>query len=98
MRERNEMFARAAAQHGVITTSQLVAAGVSRRAVERLLDEGAMRRVHRGVYLVGPVESPLAPAMAAVLTAGPGAVLSHHAAAGLWELLPRVEGVIDVTV
>lgn len=34
--------------------------------------------------------------MAAVLAAGPGAVLSHHSAATLWELRPSSRGAIDV--
>lgn len=36
--------------------------------------------------------------MAAVLACGPGAVLSHGAAAVLWELLRPLEGPIDATV
>lgn len=36
--------------------------------------------------------------MAAVLACGPEAVLSHHAAAALWKLLPPPHGPVDVTV
>lgn len=36
--------------------------------------------------------------MAAVLSCGPGAVLSHRAAIGLWELRPPPSGRLDVTV
>src|SRR4051812_27592550 len=36
--------------------------------------------------------------MGAVLAAGPGAVLSHRSAAGLWRIRPWREGNIDVTV
>jgi len=36
--------------------------------------------------------------MAAVLAGGPGAVLSHRAAAALWELRPAPSGLIDITV
>jgi very-short-patch-repair endonuclease len=35
--------------------------------------------------------------MAAVLAGGPEAVLSHHAAAALWDLRPNPQGRIDVT-
>lgn len=36
--------------------------------------------------------------MAAVLAAGPGALLSHRAAAALWELRPPSSGAVDVVV
>lgn len=36
--------------------------------------------------------------MAAVLACGPGAALSHRSAAELWELLPRRDGPVHVTV
>jgi hypothetical protein len=35
--------------------------------------------------------------MAAVLAAGPGAVLSHRSAAALWDLRPNARGRVDVT-
>jgi very-short-patch-repair endonuclease len=54
--------------------------------------------MHRGVYLVGLLESPYSPLMAATLAAGPGAVLSHYAAAVLWGLVAARDGPIDVTV
>ena len=44
-----------------------------------------MRR-YRGVYLVGPLRSPLTEPMAAVLALGDGALLSHYPAAVLWGL------------
>ena len=59
---------------------------------------GWLRRMHRGVYLVGPLEAPHSRAMAATLAAGAGAVLSHYSAAVLWGLRPPREGPTDVTV
>ncbi len=50
------------------------------------------------MYLVGPLEGPHSRAMAAVLAVGPGALLSHDAAAALWGLRPPQKGPIDVTV
>jgi very-short-patch-repair endonuclease len=54
-----------------------------------------MRRLHTGVYAVGPIESPQARVMAAVLAcsggrgaAQDGALVSHRTAAGLWRLSP----------
>jgi very-short-patch-repair endonuclease len=60
---------------------------------------GRLLRVHRGVYAVGHGRlSQHGRWLAAVLAAGPGAVLSHAAALTLWQLRPRRLGPIDVTV
>ncbi len=52
------------------------------------------------MYLLGPTRPPHAREMAAVLACGPRAVLSHVAAAHLWQLLPHPAppGPVDVTV
>jgi very-short-patch-repair endonuclease len=58
-----------------------------------------LHRVHRGVYAVGyPTERLEARWMAALLACGPSAVLSHRAAAALWNLLRPMEGPVDVSV
>ncbi|MBW3534508.1 MAG: type IV toxin-antitoxin system AbiEi family antitoxin domain-containing protein [Gemmatimonadetes bacterium] len=90
----------AARQQGVVTRAQLLEAGLRPGAVDRRLKAGQLRRLHRGVYLVGPLMPVRAREMAAVLASGPGAVLSHASAAALWELLPaRGDTVrVDVTV
>src|SRR4051812_20041120 len=59
---------------------------------------GWLRRMHRGVYLVGPIEPPLACAMAATLAGGPGSLLSHRPAAVLWALLPGPGHAMHITV
>lgn len=75
----------AADQHGVVTTRQVAALGVSERAVSRRAAAGRLHRVHRGVYAVGhPVLTGHGRLMAAVLAGGEGAVLSHASAAALW--------------
>lgn len=56
--------------------------------VTRRLQRGWLRRLHRGVYAVGALESPLTAPAAALLALGPGAVLSHRTAAVIWGLLP----------
>jgi very-short-patch-repair endonuclease len=76
-------------QHGVITRAQLVSLGLEPRAIDRRVRAGKLRRLHRGVYLLGVVVPPLARELAAVLACGPGAFLSHRSAAGLWQLLPH---------
>lgn len=79
-------------RHGVVTTAELFEAGFSEGAVARLVAKGWLRRLHRGVYLVGALETPLTKPAAALLATGPNAVLSHRTAATLWELLPARAG------
>ena len=83
-------------QRGVVTSAQLVALGRSHRWIEGRVARGWLRRLHRGVYLVGPVEAEHALAMAAVL-AVPGSVLSHYPAAVLHAMRPAREGPMHVT-
>jgi predicted transcriptional regulator of viral defense system len=85
-------------RHGVISSSELARAGLSRRAVSHRVGRGWLHRMHRGVYLVGPLEAPLSRAAGAVLAIGDGAVLSHHSAAAAWELLAHRAGPIAVTL
>src|SRR6185369_16622194 len=89
----------AARQHGVVTRKQIEATGLGSKAIAGRLARGQLHRVHRGVYAVGH----RAPSwhgrwMAAVLACGEGAVLSHHSAAALWELLRPIAGPIHVSV
>jgi very-short-patch-repair endonuclease len=85
-------------QHAVVSLEQLVAASISRDEVRHRVEQGWLRRVHRGVYLVGPLESPHSHAMAAVLAYGGGTLLSHYPAAVLWGLRPPPAHTMHVTV
>lgn len=87
----------AALQHGSVSRAQALASGLSDRAVEHRLATGRWSAIHRGVYLVGPIEGPLTRHAAALLACGPGAVLSHRTAAALWGL-PVTPRAIEVTV
>lgn len=78
----------ARSQHGVVTRHQMVACGYTARRVEGALSRGEARRLHLGVYLLGPTLAFHTQALAAVLACAPGAVLSHRAAAHLYKLLP----------
>ena len=93
--EETPAFARIVAvgsrKHGIVDLRDLEQAGVSRSTILLWVRSGRLHRIHRGVYSIVP------PAMladegrwlAAVLACGPGAVLSHAAAAELLGLIER---------
>jgi hypothetical protein len=72
-------------QWGLVTAAQLVALGVARETISRWTQDGYLHQVHPRVYAVGHqaggVERDHA---AALLYAGPGAMLSH--ATAIWWL------------
>jgi hypothetical protein len=88
-----------ALQQGVITRRQALATGLTDKAIAVRLDGGRWQRLHTGVYATfsGQVPRP-ATLWAAVLRAGPRAVLSHQTAAELYGLLDTAAPVIHVTV
>jgi very-short-patch-repair endonuclease len=91
----------AAAQHGVVTRAQLLAAGVAPGRINRRLRDGRLVAVHAGVFRVGLQSGPRAAELAAVLACGRGAVLSHGSAAALWLLAPPSgpgDGSVHVTL
>jgi hypothetical protein len=83
------LVARARRQHGVLTFDQLRAAGLGPHAIEGRVARGWLRRVHRGVYAVGALESELTAPTAALAAYGRNAVISHRTAAVIWGLLPH---------
>lgn len=79
----------AAAQHGVVARRQLLAAGVTHSMIKTRAASGRLIRLHQGVYAVGHAHLTRdGHWMAAVLAAGPGALLSHRDAAALHGLRP----------
>ncbi len=85
-------------QHGPVARWQLAALGLRRGAVQRRIARAQLRPHHRGVYVVGHKQLSIeGHFMAAVLACAPDAVLSHHAAAALWDLRPNPQSLIDVT-
>ena len=88
----------AAHRHGVVTLADLAAAGLARGAVVHRIAEGRLRRLHRGVFLLGPLHGTWTREVAAVLAVGYGAALSHHSAAAFWGIRPGRAGDVDVTV
>ena len=86
-------------QHGAVSTAQLNAAGLGPNAIAGRVERGWLRRVHQGVYVVGPLESGLTRPAAALLAAGEQAALSHRTAAVIWGLLTeRPADPVDVTL
>jgi very-short-patch-repair endonuclease len=89
----------AARQHGVVTRAQLRELGMSDDAIEYRVRRGRLHRVHRGVYAVGrPQLTRHGVLIAAVLSCGPGAALSHNAAGEVLGIRRRRVGPIDVSV
>ena len=70
-------------QHGVVARSQLLRAGLQRRAVDHLIAAGTLIPLYRGVYAVGhrPVGPRSRDMAVALLANGP---VAWHSAAGLW--------------
>jgi very-short-patch-repair endonuclease len=86
-------------QHGVVTRSQLLGAGVSGRAIDRRVEWQLLRPLHRGVYVLGHrALRREAWWMAAVLAAGPDAALSYRSAAELWGIRSSSRRRIEVSV
>ena len=89
----------ASRQHGVITREQLLGLGASAEQVQRWLRAGRLRRLHRGVYLVGAVAPERAFEHAAALACGDCAYASHQTAPTLHRLpLPDRPTAVHVTV
>jgi very-short-patch-repair endonuclease len=85
-------------QHGVIARAQLLDLGLHSQAITHRIATGRLHQVRRGVYAVGrPQLTQHGRWMAAVLSCGPRAVLSHGSAARLWEIGSE-RGRIEVSV
>jgi very-short-patch-repair endonuclease len=86
-------------QEDVVTRAQLLALGLSSDAIKHRLRKGRLHRLWPGVYAVGsPQVSQRGLWMAAVLSCGEGAALSHEDAAELLEMGPPAAHEIEVSV
>src|SRR4051812_19573449 len=78
----------AAGQFGVVDSDELAACGLDKDAVARRVRDARLHPLYKRVYAVGHPNVPIrGRLLAAVKACGPGAVLSHFAAAVLWGLL-----------
>jgi very-short-patch-repair endonuclease len=91
-------IALARGQQALITRAQLVDVGHTDDAIRHRVRKGWLRRLYRGVYLVGAIETAYSQPMGAVLAYGAGALLSHDAAAVLWVVRPAPATTMHVTV
>jgi very-short-patch-repair endonuclease len=91
---------RAARQQTLITHQQLLALGVTKRAIHRAVRRKRLYPRHRGIYSIVPplAMPPLAREQGAVLACGANAYLSHHSAAAVWGIRPPERPGTDVTV
>jgi very-short-patch-repair endonuclease len=88
----------ARSQHGVVARAQLMERGLSSKAIVHRIHTGRLHPLWRGVYAVGrPDVDQRGRWMAAVLSCGPRALLSHRGAAALWGLARATAG-IDIVV
>jgi very-short-patch-repair endonuclease len=75
-------MALAGKQHGVVARWQLIAMGMTPRAIKYRIERGRLHPVFKAVYAVGrPQVTRLGRWMAAVLACGDGAALSHGSTA-----------------
>jgi hypothetical protein len=86
-------------QSGVVSRQQAVDAGLTEKAIEWRLQAEHWRQLHRGVYATFTgAPSRQARLWAAVLRAGPGAVLSHESAAEIHELIDKPSSRVHISV
>jgi hypothetical protein len=86
-------------QRGIARRGQAVDAGMSAQAIQWRLSSGKWRRLHHGVYATFTGEAPREAVLrAALLRAGPGAMLSHETAAEIQGLSDKPSSRIHVIV
>ncbi len=89
----------AQSQSGAVSRHQLLDAGLNSQSIFRRLERGRWQQLHRGVYAVFTGPPPRETWLwAALLRAGPGAVLSHLSAAEMHGLIDHPGESIYVTV
>jgi very-short-patch-repair endonuclease len=86
-------------QLNLITTQQLLAAGVTETMITVRRRRALLHRVHRGVYLFGTdVMLPAAPELAAVLACGEDALAGRRSALSLLAVIPQWHGAVEITL
>jgi very-short-patch-repair endonuclease len=94
-----EVLELAGGQHGVVTRAQLLQLGWSEAAVKHAVDVRRLHQVRRGVFAAGrPGLDQHGEWMAAVLSCGPSAVLSHSSAAAAWGIERVRKGPVEISM
>jgi very-short-patch-repair endonuclease len=89
----------AARQLSVITTRQLLLAGLGPGAVAGRRKRGLLTPLHRGVYLWGGgIALPGGRELAGCLACGRPSYASHTSAGALWEMIAPRSGPVEITV
>lgn len=79
------LIERVAEQHGIVTSHDLLEAGLTRHAVNQLSQQRVLKRQHSGVYLVGTSALTFEARCVAACLADDEAVITGPAAARLWK-------------
>ena len=86
-------------QHGVFSRAQAMECGLSSDTIDRRVSSAAWERLYPGIYRLAGVRATWKQSLlAACLGWGTGAVISHRAAAALWELPGFSPGTIELIV
>lgn len=84
---------------GIITIDDLESIGINQRQIVRLVNEGELRRLHRGqVYCIGSAHLDLEAEIIAVCLAVPSGWISGITAANYWGMRGVPRGRIEITV
>ena len=98
----SERFQRAietfAAKGGVMRMAEAVEAGISRKSLYAMLDEGVVERLSRGVYRLTALPSLEAPDLVTVLTRVPDGVICLVSALAFHELTTQIPHAVDVAI
>jgi very-short-patch-repair endonuclease len=87
----------AAGQHSLFTRRQALDAGLTRRQLERRVDDGKLLRPQRTVYAFASAPVTFEQSVLAACLAT-GGVASHRTAAALWDLRGLERPVVEITV
>lgn len=97
-RSHRELAELAREQRGVVSLEQLEQLGYAIGTVKNAIAVGRLHPVYRGVYAVGHEGiSRHGQCIAAALSCGHEALLSHRSAAWLWRMTKRWQSIVEVT-
>ncbi|MFQ5479168.1 MAG: type IV toxin-antitoxin system AbiEi family antitoxin domain-containing protein [Candidatus Binatia bacterium] len=83
---------------GILRMSEAVRAGISRRTLYAMRDEGGLEQLSRGVYRLASLPGLAAPDLVAVATRVPDGVVCLISALAFHDLTTQVPHVVDIAV